>query len=369
MPIPRLLTGKASDFLKIGLAAAGRGDLETLKYVLREQPNWYRQVGSHGRTMLWEAAYRDREETVDYLLETYSDIDLETRGCYYTPMLVEISPLCAALYKKRIAVVSKLESAGGRYDAVSMSYLGDLDSLQATLDATPSVLNTEFPQHDPQGPITLLHYAVAGNHDQVVSWLIQQGSHVEPYSERLVKFAINRNSPSLVQQLFDAGVDLSNQSLSLGNIDNQEIAELLQSHGVLLDVNATDHGWPALVYVCRGDRGGNPKEVKRLLDQGADVNIRNQKNQTALHCAAKAGFAEATQLLLDNGADPNLRDSQGDTPLHAACASTIKDSSKLQAVIDLLLDAKADKNLKNKREKTPEDIASRKRKHRLLLDS
>ena len=34
-----LLTGKVSDFLKIGVAAAGRGDLETVRMVLAERPN------------------------------------------------------------------------------------------------------------------------------------------------------------------------------------------------------------------------------------------------------------------------------------------------------------------------------------------
>ena len=52
-----LLTGKASDFLKIGAAAAGRGDMDTVRAVLEERPDWVTRTGSHGRTMLWEAAY------------------------------------------------------------------------------------------------------------------------------------------------------------------------------------------------------------------------------------------------------------------------------------------------------------------------
>ena len=35
-----LLTGKVSDFLKIGVAAAGRGDLEAVRTVLAERPAW-----------------------------------------------------------------------------------------------------------------------------------------------------------------------------------------------------------------------------------------------------------------------------------------------------------------------------------------
>ena len=51
-----LLTGKSSDFLKVAAAAAGRGDLETVRAVRARRPAWIRRAGSHGRTMLWEAA-------------------------------------------------------------------------------------------------------------------------------------------------------------------------------------------------------------------------------------------------------------------------------------------------------------------------
>ena len=89
-----LLTGKASDFLKIAVAAAGRGDMDTVRAVLGERPDWIARIGSHGRTMLWEAAYRGRAETVEYLLDPGADID--ARGCHYAPLLVDISPYCAA---------------------------------------------------------------------------------------------------------------------------------------------------------------------------------------------------------------------------------------------------------------------------------
>ena len=46
------LTGNQSDFLKIVVAAAGRGDLETVRQLLDDNPAWIHTVGSHGRTML-----------------------------------------------------------------------------------------------------------------------------------------------------------------------------------------------------------------------------------------------------------------------------------------------------------------------------
>ena len=97
-----LLTGKVSDFLKIGVAAAGRGDLETVRLVLEERPDWLVRVGSHGRTMLWEAAYRGRLAMVEWLLDQGADV--HAWGCHFTPLLVDISPYCAARLKNHDAV-------------------------------------------------------------------------------------------------------------------------------------------------------------------------------------------------------------------------------------------------------------------------
>ena len=109
-----LFTGNASDFLKIGVAATGRGDLATVQAVLAEKPHWLRRVGSHGRTMLWEAAYRGRLEVVEYLIDRGADID--ACGCHFTPLLVDISPYCAARYKRHHAVAEVLYGRGAALD-------------------------------------------------------------------------------------------------------------------------------------------------------------------------------------------------------------------------------------------------------------
>ncbi|MCH1503228.1 MAG: hypothetical protein L7V86_06565 [Verrucomicrobiales bacterium] len=44
--------GKASDFLKIGVAAAGHGDLDAVRAILKARPKWIHHLGSSGRTLL-----------------------------------------------------------------------------------------------------------------------------------------------------------------------------------------------------------------------------------------------------------------------------------------------------------------------------
>jgi cytohesin len=61
---------------------------------------------------------------------------------------------------------------------------------------------------------------------------------------------------------------------------------------------------------------GQVKELKRLLDQGANPNALDQDWDTPLHLAADIGLVEAVKILLQAGADPNARCRDGDTPLH-----------------------------------------------------
>ena len=132
-----ILPGKISDFLKIAVAAAGRGDLQTVQAVLAQKPAWIIRIGSHGRTMLWEAAYRGRLAMVDYLLDQGADI--HACGCHFTPLLVEISPYCAARYKRHHAVADRLLTRGATTDIYTAAFLGESDAVADYLDREPSL--------------------------------------------------------------------------------------------------------------------------------------------------------------------------------------------------------------------------------------
>ena len=77
-------------------------------------------------------------------------------------------------------------------------------------------------------------------------------------------------------------------------------------------------------------------EVQALLDEGADVNARNEDGQTPLHVAAERGEVAVLEALLDRGADIDLTDGNGATPLLLA---TFSESPV--PVLQLLLDRDA----------------------------
>ncbi|KAF4377923.1 hypothetical protein F8388_018524 [Cannabis sativa] len=83
------------------------------------------------------------------------------------------------------------------------------------------------------------------------------------------------------------------------------------------EVDRDDRGW-TLLHV--GARKGDIKQVKRLLDNGMDVNVPTwgpkSKGATPLHLAAEGGHLSVMDELLERGANIDAR-TKG-TPLHNA---------------------------------------------------
>ena len=96
------------------------------------------------------------------------------------------------------------------------------------------------------------------------------------------------------------------------------------------DVNAKDdRGLTALMMASYGGytNGSYAEIVKLLLDKGANVNIKTHEGITALSKASSGGNAEVMKLLLAKGADINVKNSKGETALVIA-----KDKGKTEIV-------------------------------------
>ncbi|NLD92623.1 MAG: ankyrin repeat domain-containing protein [Fibrobacter sp.] len=63
---------------------------------------------------------------------------------------------------------------------------------------------------------------------------------------------------------------------------------------------------------------GDLASVKKIVNDGADINAIDSRGRTALFEAAWGGYNDIVKFLLDNGANANLADSTGYTPVMRA---------------------------------------------------
>ena len=97
---------------------------------------------------------------------------------------------------------------------------------------------------------------------------------------------------------------------------------------------------------------GNIAEIKRLIDDGADVNAKTEYGQTPLHFAAVNGHTETALALIKAGADINAKQKDGWTPLHFAARQGHTETALA------LIKAGADINAKQKDGWTPLHVAA-----------
>jgi ankyrin repeat protein len=70
--------------------------------------------------------------------------------------------------------------------------------------------------------------------------------------------------------------------------------------------------------LCRAAQVGAVGDVRRLLDNGANMEERSATGARPLHWAALLGHNEVAWLLLKAGADKEAQCNEGGTPLHYA---------------------------------------------------
>ena len=168
----------------------------------------------------------------------------------------------------------------------------------------------------------------------------------ESLDEAFIKAVEQRDWPR-IQQLLDSGANINARS-SINRYyalqyavhwSDPKLVKFLLDKGA--DINLTDDGDDtALMEAANENDPQNTVIVKLLLDRGADVHAGGNR---ALLNAAGEGGPEVVQLLLRKGADPNARnivpnsgDSAGDTALMYAVQGDFIEA------VQLLLAAGAD---------------------------
>ena len=135
---------------------------------------------------------------------------------------------------------------------------------------------------------------------------------------------------------------------------NKNLTEILNKHGNIDKA------------LMESVKNRNEREVRILLNAGANPNVKDIKGKAALYWAVQAGRTDIVELLLDAGADTDVWIDIGWTPLHWVAQNGNTD------IVKLLLDAGAEKDVKDRNGQTPLHWAALKGYTavvKLLLDS
>ncbi|KAJ5012830.1 Ankyrin-3 [Colletotrichum sp. SAR 10_99] len=95
-----------------------------------------------------------------------------------------------------------------------------------------------------------------------------------------------------------------------------EVKSLLSQH-VAVNEQGGRQGYPIVVASDKG----HIKIVDLLIANGADVNLKDPFDLTALHVAASGGYVEIVQLLSDANAEVNAMTAEYETSLGWACSN------------------------------------------------
>ena len=104
-----------------------------------------------------------------------------------------------------------------------------------------------------------------------------------------------------------------------------DVATLLIEQGA--DIEAKDNGGRTALHIV-AER--NSLDVATLLiEQGADIEAKDYIGRTALHIVAESNSLDVTSLLIDRGADIEAKNGAGETAFYAAVTSNSLDVATL----------------------------------------
>ena len=160
---------------------------------------------------------------------------------------------------------------------------------------------------------------------------------MDMYGDTCLHGAVKGNcGKEVIQAIIDHNADVNATNLSnetalilacrIGNIHALDVLLHARANPNISDVG----GKTCLHHAVLGNCG--KWVIQTMVDHGADVNVINNKNRTALMLACWQNNV-AIDALLNAGANPNIADADGDTCLHVAVAANCG-KEVLHALID-----------------------------------
>lgn len=220
-----------------------------------------------------------------------------------------------AAYCARASVLSWLFGAGLVHDVNSVVgkgeftalYLAMLD-LDSYLDILPLLLSKGADVHlrCTERRWTALHYAAEIGNINAIDFLLAHGADASAMDTRTFTpqlVALDSNKLKVAKRLLKHMTAQQNENRGLQPNDNQYPPE--------------ERSLDMPLHSCA--KSGQVDMIRKLLDDGADINARARDCTTPVMMAARGGHLEVLDLLKERGADFGAKDLVGRSALFHAC--------------------------------------------------
>lgn len=272
--------------------AARAGDAQTIRALLKDNPDLVSSQDDNGYTPLHWAAKEGHRDVATSLLASKADVNAKDIFGY--------TPLHWAAQHDDKDLTELLLASKADVNIYDAALLGDVEMVKALLKANPDLVFSK----DSDGA-TVLALAAYHNHKDLVEWLLANKANV------------NARDNQGATPLHGAAVK-----------GYKDIAGLLLASKADVNAKANDGSTPLHFAVCACS-GDNKGVVELLLANKADVNAKDKDGTTPLHDAAIMDCENVAISLLANKADVSAKDKYGRTPLQMAVLSGHKGSVEL----------------------------------------
>jgi ankyrin repeat protein len=297
-----------SEAVADALRAVADGDIERVRALLDENPGIVAADGPHpywgGRPRALEvAAEWGHVEIARVLLDAGADpnADASSYGGW-TPLLLAASKRQAPM----VRLLLENHAVVGIFEACVM---GDEERIDEILEYDPDAVHRPGPSSG-----TPLHFAAT---PAIAQKLLDLGADAlvpDQWGNTPVRTAAASPMRRAVAELLVEHTRNNDIFVACALDRSEEVDELLDTNPELLTTTTFQYdavgGGGTPLHVAAGQ--GHAQLTRRLIDRGADPNVRGLGDITPLHYAAAGGHLETARILLDAGADRRARDSMHD---------------------------------------------------------
>ncbi|MBN1457855.1 MAG: ankyrin repeat domain-containing protein [Sedimentisphaerales bacterium] len=190
------------------------------------------------------------------------------------------------------------------------------------LDLVKSLIedDSEVDKEEDSSGYTALHRAVMGGHKEVVEYLIAKGACIDYIAggNTPLSRAVYKGHIEIVRLLLDHGADVNVKN---NWEDSKPPLEIAVERGQKEIVSLLVESGAGSTSIQTAAYLGLQEQVKKFLDQGIEINVKDGRGNTPLLYAAMGGHEQLVRFLIEQGASINEKGANGNTALYHAVQS------------------------------------------------